>query len=97
MIGTLEQTEGQAIFPVGQCQQIVSHGEVLYDCCGGNLLDDLGPEFPSGANRQLRFVSPNTGISKFKIIVNEETKLPEFIKCICLHNTEHLAKDDSSN
>lgn len=74
---------------------IVSHGGVIRQLLL-YFVDDLESEFPSGANRQLRFVSPNTGISKFKIVINEDTKLPEFVKCICLHSTEHLAKDDSS-
>lgn len=74
---------------------IVSHGGVIRQLLL-YFADDLESEFPSGANRQLRFVSPNTGISKFKIVINEETKLPEFVKCICLHSTEHLAREDSS-
>ena len=74
---------------------IVSHGGVIRQLLL-YFVDDLESEFPSGANRQIRFVSPNTGISKFKIVINEETKLPEFVKCICLHSTEHLAKDYSS-
>ena len=75
---------------------IVSHGGVIRQLLL-YFVDDLESKFPSGANRQLRIVSPNTGISKFKIVINEETKLPAFIECICLHNTEHLAKDGSSN
>ena len=75
---------------------IVSHGGVIRQLLL-YFVDDLESEFPSGTNRQLRFVSPNTGISKFKIFINEETKLPKFVKCICLHSTEHLAKDEGSN
>lgn len=74
---------------------IVSHGGVIRQLLL-YFVDDLESDFPIGANRQLRFVSPNTGISKLKIFINEETKLPEFVKCICLHSTEHLAKDEGS-
>jgi len=73
---------------------IVSHGGVIRQLLR-YFVDDLQSEFPSGANRHLSIVSPNTGISKLKIFINEETKLPEFVKCICLHSTEHLAKDGS--
>lgn len=75
---------------------IVTHGGVIRQLLL-YFVDDLASEFPSGSNRQLRFISPNTGLSKFKIFINEETKLPEFVKCICLHSTEHLAKDERSN
>lgn len=68
---------------------IVSHGGVIRQLLL-YFVEDLESDLP--CNRQLRFVSPNTGISKFKIFLNEETKLPEFVKCICLHSTEHLAK-----
>lgn len=70
---------------------IVSHGGVIRQLLY-YFVDDLASEFPSGFNRKVRFVSPNTGLSRFKIIMNEQTKLPEFVKCICLHNTEHLVK-----
>ena len=74
---------------------IVSHGGVIRQLLF-YFVNEFKSEFTSGSNRQLRFVSPNTGISKFKIFINEETKLPEFVKFICLHSTEHLAKDDGS-
>ena len=74
---------------------IVSHGGVIRQLLL-YFVEDLESDFPSGSNRQLRFVSPNTGISKFKIFINEETKLPEFVKCICLHSTEHLTKFERS-
>lgn len=70
---------------------VVSHGGVIRQMLL-YFVEDLPSEFPSGSNRKVGFVSPNTGISKFKIFLNEQTKLPEFVKCICLHNTEHLAK-----
>lgn len=74
---------------------IVSHGGVIRQLLL-YFVEDLESDFPSGSNRQLRFVSPNTGISKFKIFINEETKLPEFVKCICLHSTEHVTKFERS-
>ena len=74
---------------------IVSHGGVIRQLLL-YFVEDLESDFPSGSNRQLRFVSPNTGISKFKIFINKETKLPEFVKCICLHSTEHLTKFERS-
>ena len=74
---------------------IVSHGGLIRQLLL-YFVDDLQSEFPSGANRRLSIVSPNTGISKLKIFINEETKLPEFVKCICLYNADHLAKDEGS-
>ena len=74
---------------------IVSHGGVIRQLLR-YFVDDLQSEFPIGANRHVSIVSPNTGISKLKISINEETKLPEFVECICLHSTEHLAKDKGS-
>lgn len=81
-------------------EQKQSHlGNVLVVSHGGTIrqillyfAEDLPSEFPSGSNRKVGFISPNTGISKFKIFLNEQTKLPEFVECICLHNIEHLAK-----
>lgn len=70
---------------------VVSHGGVIRQLLL-YFVDNLTSEFPSGSNRKVGFVSPNTGLSKFKIYLNEQTKLPEFVKCICLHNTEHLGK-----
>lgn len=72
---------------------VVSHGGVIRQLLL-YFLEDLASEFPSGSNRKVRFVSPNTGVSKFRIFINEQTKLPEFVECICLHNAEHLSKSE---
>ena len=72
---------------------VVSHGgairQLLY-----YIVDEFASEFPV-ESRSLRItnVSPNTGVTKFKIFLNKQTKLTEFVKFICLHNAEHLKED----
>ena len=68
---------------------IVSHGGVLRQLLN-YFFDEVASEFPVGSRRKLELVSPNTGISKLEIFLNVQTKSPEFVKCTCLHNAEHL-------
>ena len=67
----------------------VSHGglirQLLLHC-----MDDLPSKFPPGSKRRISFTSPNTGLSKLKIYLKKETKLPEFVECFYLYNAEHL-------
>lgn len=69
---------------------VVSHGGVIRQLLL-YFMDDLASEFPPGSKRRMSFTSPNTGLSKLKIFLNKETKLPEFVECICLYNAEHLS------
>ncbi|XP_058940156.1 fructose-2,6-bisphosphatase TIGAR-like [Pocillopora verrucosa] len=68
----------------------VSHGglirQLLLHC-----MDDLPSKFPPGSKRRISFTSPNTGLSKLKIYLKKETKLPEFVECFYLYNAEHLS------
>lgn len=68
---------------------VVSHGGAIRQLVR-YFADELASEFPVGSHRKMEFVSPNTGISKFEIFFNEQTKLPDFVRCIYLHNAEHL-------
>lgn len=67
---------------------LVSHGGVLRQLFN-HFFVELESEFPV-ESRDISMVSPNTGVSKFKIFLNEETKLPKYVKCICLHDIGHL-------
>ena len=67
---------------------LVSHGGVLRQLFN-HFFVELESEFPV-ESRDVSMVSPNTGVSKFKIFLNEETKLPKYVKCICLHDIGHL-------
>ena len=67
---------------------LVSHGGVLRQLLN-HFFVELESEFPV-ESCNVSMVSPNTGVSKFKIFLNEETKLPKYVKCICLHDIEHL-------
>lgn len=67
---------------------LVSHGGVLRQLFN-HFFVELESEFLV-ESRDISMVSPNTGVSKFKIFLNEETKLPKYVKCICLHDIGHL-------
>lgn len=83
-------------FVNGDCKQpclanilIVSHGGVIRELMK-YFFDEFASDFPVSCPRKLALVSPNTGVSKFEIFINEQTKLPEFIKCLYFHNADHL-------
>jgi len=72
---------------------MVSHGGAIRQLLH-YFVEELVSDFPMGFCRKMALVSPNTGISKFKIFLNEQTKLPEFVQCICLHNVDHLKESN---
>lgn len=67
---------------------IVSHGGVIRQLIN-HFFTKVKSEFPV-KSRSISMVSPNTGVSRFEIFLNEKTNLPEFVRCICLHDIEHL-------
>lgn len=66
---------------------VVSHGGALRE-----LLYYIAEKCPTKFLEKPRIggVSPNTGVSKFQINFNAQTKVIEFVTCFFLHNADHL-------
>lgn len=68
---------------------VVSHGGLLREMIR-HFVEDLGCAVPGGKGQALR-LSPNTGLSKFTVSVDETGEDPEVI-CLLIHDKDHLVE-----
>lgn len=68
---------------------VVSHGGTIRQMLC-HFSKSLPSEFSAESRRKISSVSPNTGVSKLIVYVNETTKAPSFIKCISVYDGSHL-------
>lgn len=68
---------------------VVSHGGTIRQMLC-HFSKNLPSDFSAESRRKISSVSPNTGVSKLIVYVNETTKAPSFIKCISVYDGSHL-------
>uniref|UniRef100_UPI00358EEDDE fructose-2,6-bisphosphatase TIGAR n=1 Tax=Myxine glutinosa TaxID=7769 RepID=UPI00358EEDDE len=95
--GSLHQAESQNEGPGGDLGAevlVVSHGGTIRQWIQ-HLVHDLSCAIPPGTHSRLNVVSPNTGLSRFLLVLPGGGRPPTSILCIYLHHRQHLQDKDS--